>query len=434
MNPLHTEPVRPVANSRAESEFRRKNAAALLAAAWALPSAALAGFLAMQLDAWSVASSTLLVFGSPAIVLLDRVLVWGWAFAFFAHRVSLARLAFLGILLDVMIPLDRVSYHVTPQFLLAEALAVGLCLFPAQLFARWTRECRHLTARNLMHLCFHSALLLGIWPLLIIQFTGGNWHAWAERSSAANKFYLQFLIFPCVFLITAMQEFHAAGRGTPMPHDAPPHLVTTGIYSYVANPMQIGKFGVLFIWGLFWKNPWIVAAAFLGLLYSLTIARWNENRDMAARFGADWVRYRRSVPRWLPRWRPSAATSDTADSAELYLDQECPPCGHFARWFAAQCPTQLRVLPLTAHFSERLSRITYRAAGGQSEVQGVHAIARAFDHLNFAWAFCGWMLRLPLIGWVAELITDAVSPPGREYCNVNAPGASPIIPSVDVRS
>jgi len=32
-----------------------------------------------------------------------------------------------------------------------------------------------------------------------------------------NKFYLQFLIIPCVFLITAMQEFHAAGRGTPMP-------------------------------------------------------------------------------------------------------------------------------------------------------------------------------------------------------------------------
>ena len=415
--------MRPVANSRAESEFRRKNAAALLAAAWALPSAALAGFFAMQLDAWSVPSGTLLVLGSPAIVLLDRVLVWGWAFAFFAGRVSLVRLAFLGVLLDLVLPLDRVSYHASPQFLFAEALAVGVCLLPAQFFARWTLERSHLTARNLMHLCFHSALLLGIWPLLITQFLGGNWHAWAERSSAANKFYLQCLIFPCVFLITAMQEFHAAGRGTPMPEDAPPRLVTTGIYSYVANPMQIGKFGVLFIWGLFWKNPWIVAAAFLGLLYSLTMARRNEDHDMTARFGADWMRYRSNVRRWFPRWRPWIPAAQAADSAVLYLDLDCGPCRYFARWLAAQCPIHLRVLPLTAHFPGTLTRITYRAADGQREVQGIQAIARTFEHINLAWAFCGWMLRLPLIGWVAELITEAVSPAPPKHCGVNVPAA-----------
>ena len=426
--------MRPVANSLAESEFRRKNAAALLAAAWALPSAAFVGFLTMQLDAWTVPSTTLLVLGSPAIVLLDRVLVWGWAFAFFADRVSLVRLAFLGVLLDLMLPLGRVSYQPSPQFLFGEALAVCICLVPAQLFARWTRERSHLTVRNLMHLCFHSALLLGVWPLVITQFLGGNWHALAERSSAANKFYLQFLIVPCVFLITAMQEFHATGRGTPMPEDAPRSLVTTGIFSYVANPMQIGKFGVLFFWGLFWKNAWIVAAAFLGLLYSLTIARWNEDRDMAPRFGTEWRLYRRNVRRWLPRWRPWIAAAGAADSAALYLDLDCGPCGHFARWFAAQCPTQLRVLPLTDHFPNTLTRITYRAVGGQLEVQGIHAIGRAFEHLNLAWAFCGWILRLPLIGWVAELITGAVSPSGPEHCNVNDSGASPITPSVKVRS
>jgi protein-S-isoprenylcysteine O-methyltransferase Ste14 len=426
--------MRPVATSLAESEFRRKNAVAVLAAAWCLPSAALAGFLAMQLDTWTVPSNTLLVFGSPAIVLLDRVLVWGWAFAFFADRVPLIRLAFLGVLLDLMLPLDRVSYHASPQFLFAEALAVGICLLPAQFFARWTRERSHLTARNLMHLCFHSALLLGIWPLLISPFLGGNWHAWAERSSGANKFYLQFLIVPCVFLVSAMQEFHAAGRGTPMPEDAPRRLVTTGIFSYVANPMQIGKFGVLFVWGLFWKNPWIVAAAFVGLFYSLTIARSREDRDMAARFGPDWTLYRRNVRRWLPRWRPWIAAAGAADSAALYLDLDCGPCGHFARWFAAQCPTQLRVLPLTSHFPNTLTRITYRAAGGQREIQGIHAIARAFDHLNLAWAFCGWMLRLPLIAWVAELITEAVSPSGPEHCRVAVAGAATIIPSVEARS
>jgi protein-S-isoprenylcysteine O-methyltransferase Ste14 len=423
-----------MANSLAESEFRRKNAAAVLAAAWSLPSAALAGFLTMQLDAWTVPSSTLLVLGSPAIVLLDRVLVWGWAFAFFADRVSLVRLAFLGVLLDLMLPLDRLLYHPSPQFLFAEALAVGLSLIPAQLFARWTRERSHLTARNLMHLCFHSALLLGIWPLLITQFLGGNWHAWAERSSVANKFYLQFLIFPCVFLITAMQEFHSAGHGTPMPEDAPPRLVTTGIFSYVANPMQIGKFGVLFFWGLFWRNPWIVAAAFLGLLYSLTIARLREDSDMAARFGADWTLYRRNIRRWFPRWRPWIAAAGADDSASLYLDLDCGPCHHFAGWLAGQRPKQLRILPLTAHSPSALTRITYRAAGDHCEIQGIRAIARAFDHLNLAWAFCGWMLRLPLIAWVAELITEAVSPSVPEHCRTTVANASSVLPSVEASS
>ncbi|HET7105798.1 MAG TPA: isoprenylcysteine carboxylmethyltransferase family protein [Candidatus Acidoferrum sp.] len=424
--------MRHAANSAAETELRRKHAVALLAAAWSLPAAALAGFLSMKLDAWSVPSGTLLVLGSPAIVLLDRVVVWGWAFAFFAERVSLVRLVFLGVLLDLMLPLDRGSHHPSWQFLFAEALAVGLCLLPAQLFARWTRERSHLTARNLMHLCFHSALLLGVWPLLITQFVGGNWYAWGERASATNKFYLQFLIFPCVFLITAMQEFHSAGKGTPMPEDAPPRLVTTGIFYYVANPMQIGKFGVLFFWGLFWRNPWIVTAAFLGLLYSITIARAREDRDMAARFGADWTNYRRNVRRWLPRWRPWIATAGAADSAALYLDLDCGPCSHFARWIAAQRPTQLRILPLAAHFPSALSRITYCTTGGERKVQGMQAIARALDHVNLAWAFCGWMLRLPLIGWIAELITEAVSPAAPEHCNVS--GAATIVPSVEARS
>jgi protein-S-isoprenylcysteine O-methyltransferase Ste14 len=427
--------MQPGTNPLEASEFRRKNAAALLAAAWCLPAAALAGFLATRLDVWTASSTTLLVLGSPAIVLFGRVLLWGWAFALLFEQLSLASLALLGIVLDLLLlAASHVSFRATPKFFLAEVFAVLICLLPAQLFARWTRKRRHLAARNLMHLCFHSALLVGVWPLLITQFCGGNWHAWAERSSAANKFYLQFLIFPCVVLITAMQEFHTAGRGTPMPEDAPPRLVTSGIYSYVANPMQIGKFGVLTAWGLFWKNPWIVAAAFLGLLYSLTIARWKEDRDLAARFGGDWIVYRRNVRRWLPRWRPWIRNSGTDDSAVLYLDLDCGPCHRFAQWFAAQCPTQLRLLPHAAHSLQSLTRITYRAAGGDREFHGIRAIARAFDHLNLAWAFCGWMLRLPLIAWAAQLITDAVSPSPPELCSAIVTNVPPAIPSAEARS
>src|SRR4029077_13753081 len=134
------------------------------------------------------------------------------------------------------------------------------------------------------------------------------------------------------------------------------------------------------------------------------------------RFGPAWALYRRKVRRWLPRWRPWIGRGDAADSAALYLDLDGGPCLRLARWFVAQRPTQLRILPLTAHPVRTLTRITYRAAGGHCEDRGIRAIARAFDHINLAWAFCGWMLRLPLIAWAAELIAAAVSPPLPKDC------------------
>ena len=384
---------------------------ALLAAAWCLPSAALAGFLSVRAGGWAPPSSTFLLLGSPAVVLLGRVLLWGWAFATLLESTSLFGVAGLGLALDLLLlRAAGIAFHASPRFFLMETVAVAVCLIPAQLFARWTRQRRYLLARNLMHLVFHSALLLAIWPLLIMHFCGGNWHAWAERSSAANKFYLQLLFVPGVLLVTAMQEFHSQGRGTPMPDDAPRNLVTTGVFAYVANPMQLGKFGILFGWGLFLKNSLVVGLAFLGLLYSLSVARWKEDRDLTARFGSAWTNYRRNVRRWLPRLRPWIACANADDSAALYLDLECGPCSVLGRWFAARRLTGLRILPLKAHPSQTLSRITYRFAGGDREVYAIEAIARALEHIHLAWAFCGWMLRLPAIAWAAELITDAVSP------------------------
>jgi protein-S-isoprenylcysteine O-methyltransferase Ste14 len=384
---------------------------ALLAAAWCLPSAALAGFLSVRASVWTPPPAALLLMGSPALLLLGRVLLWGWTFAALLENTSLILLGALGLASDLLL-LDAggVAFLLNSRFFLTEIFAIAICLIPAQLFARSTRERRYLAARNLMHFIFHSALLLAIWPLLILQFCGGNWHVWAERSSAANKLYLQLLFLPCVLLVTAMQEFHSRGGGTPMPNDAPRNLVTTGVFSYVANPMQIGKFGVLFGWGLFLKNPFVVAAALLGLLYSASIARWKEDRDLTARFGTAWTNYHRNVRRWLPRWRPWIEAASDHEVAALYLDLDCGPCGHLGTWFAAQRLSGLRILPLKAHPSQSLSRITYRFAGGTHEICGTDAIARSLEHLHLAWAFCGWMLRLPVIVWAAELIANAVCP------------------------
>ena len=392
-------------------------AEALLAAAWCLPSAALAGFLATQLGVWKIPPTTTMLLGSPAALLVGRPVFWGLALSFLFRRMKLLPLIVCGVWLDqLLLGVAQVESANDLGFWVCEAFAVATCLAPAHLFVHWTRERQHLTARNLMHLLFHGALFIVIYPMLLEQITGGNFRAAAERSSALNKIELQLLAIPCVLLLTAMQKFHARGRGTPMPGDAPRHLVISGVYAYVANPMQIGKFGVLLGWSLFLRNPWISGVAGFGLFYSLTVARLNEDRDLAQRFGFRWLEYRRHVRRWSPRWKPWTPNALAADSATLYLDLACGPCGHLARWFAAQCPIGLRVLSLGLLPCPVPARMTYRSAEGGPEFQGMAALARALEHVNLAWAFCGWMLRLPLICWFAEIIADAVGPSRAEHC------------------
>ena len=414
----------PAAMSR---EWRkRQRSAAILASAWCLPAAVLMGYIANRAGYWSEADTRAMLLGSPALVLLARVVVWGWAPALFLSEISLPLLCLAGIVCDfALLRLALPSLRLHSGFFFLEILSVLLCLVPAQLFARWTREGRHLAARNVLHVSFHAGLILGVWPLLIVQWFGGNWAAWAGRSTMLNKLYLQLLFVPGVLLLTGMQEFYEAGRGTPMPADAPRKLVTTGVYAYVANPMQIGKFGVLAGWGFFWRNPWIVAASFAGLLYSLTIARWREDRDMRDRFGEAWLLYRQSVRRWFPRWRPWIASEEVVQAqspqtsvpslATLYLDFRCGTCSQLVRWFLAQHPVGLRIRSLEDYPTRALSRITYQAGNGHPE-EGIAAIARGLEHIHLGWAFCGWMLRLPVIREVSQLIADGVSTPSQTAC------------------
>ena len=242
--------------------------------------------------------------------------------------------------------------------LLGAVAGVVLGLVPALLFARWTREDRHLEARAVLHVFFYGGLMLGVLPVVVAALGGGGGRPMSLGASWATKLGWQLLMLPGVLLVTAVQEFAGRGGGTPMPGDAPRRLVTTGVYAYVANPMQLGKCGLLAIWGLFWRSPWVVAAALAGLTYSVTVARLREDRDLAVRFGAAWIAYRRSVPLWWPRWRPHR--DPWRPPARLILAADCGPCGELGSWLKARSPVGLVVMPADA----AAARIVYDPGDG----------------------------------------------------------------------
>lgn len=93
-------------------------------------------------------------------------------------------------------------------------------------------------------------------------------------------------------------------KGTPVPFNPPPTLVTSGPYAHVRNPMLTGVFLLLFGLGAFFRSLSLV------LLFTplfIFINAWElkaiEERELEKRFGAEYVEYRKRTPMFFPRLR-----------------------------------------------------------------------------------------------------------------------------------
>jgi hypothetical protein len=205
--------------------------------------------------------------------------------------------------------------------------------------------------------------------------------------------------------LTAVQEFVTRGGGTPVPFDPPSRLVRSGVYAYVANPMQLAAAVLLSVWGLVLGNLWVAAGGVMAHVYATGLAGWDEDSDLQRRFGSRWTDYRRGVRRWIPRLRPWHPPDEPP--AQLFVAENCDLCRDVARWFESRGATALAIVPAETHRSGALRRITYEPADGSRAASGVEAVARALEHIHFGWALAGFLLRLPLVSPLVQLVVDA---------------------------
>jgi Phospholipid methyltransferase len=175
----------------------------------------------------------------------------------------------------------------------------------------------------------------------------------------------------------------------------------TGPYAYVANPMQIGGTVALATFGVLTSSSTVIAAAVMAALFSDGLAAWSENNDLAAQFGDEWVEYRAHVHAWLPRWRPYVATTAT-----VFVGTTCEPCSEIGRFLARRRPLGLTIAAAEESSGE-MTRMTYRADGVGTET-GLAAVGRSLEHVNFALAIGSWIVRLPLVRPLLQLVADAV--------------------------
>jgi protein-S-isoprenylcysteine O-methyltransferase Ste14 len=112
------------------------------------------------------------------------------------------------------------------------------------------------------------------------------------------------LIVGLVLFGSSLHQIVTRGEGTLAPWDPPRRLVIRGSYRFVRNPMLTGVIFVLFGEALSLQSMPIIAWAGAFLLLNLLYIPLLEEPQLEARFGDEYRRYLRRVPRVLPRLRP----------------------------------------------------------------------------------------------------------------------------------
>ena len=96
--------------------------------------------------------------------------------------------------------------------------------------------------------------------------------------------------------------FGESGDGTPLPAAPPTKLVVKGIYRYIRNPIYVAFIVILF--GIFLLKGHLLLlfhVLFCFIIFHLYIIL-REEPLLRLRFGEEYERYVRTVPRWLPIW------------------------------------------------------------------------------------------------------------------------------------
>ena len=124
-------------------------------------------------------------------------------------------------------------------------------------------------------------------------------HYWPIRAAGALLFIAGLVLWAYpVFL------FRTIGMGTLAPWAPTQKLIITGPYLYCRNPMITGIVFILAGEGLFFWSPGILIWAVWFVVMNTFYFRFSEEPGLIKRFGEDYIRYRQSVPMWLPRFTP----------------------------------------------------------------------------------------------------------------------------------
>jgi protein-S-isoprenylcysteine O-methyltransferase Ste14 len=173
-------------------------------------------------------------------------------------------------------------------------------------FLRWARTSRT-AAQRIGFLVLGGIVFLGILPLVLLGVS--RWDALSGGDAPLQgpvSLALGFLLIPTggALALWSIAVQVDQGSGTPLPMAPTQRLLTAGPFGWCRNPMALGT--ILAYTGLslaIGSLASLLLVALLGGLLLLFIKRVEE-RELALRFGNDYLAYRASTPFLMPR-RPN---------------------------------------------------------------------------------------------------------------------------------
>jgi len=383
----------------------RQFVACLVSALWTLCSLLVLQRFNILAHWWSFSSTGPLVCGMPIELYLGWTVYWGIFPQLAFPRLQLWRVVVFFVVFDInFMPICRPFATLSRDWLVGEAVAIALVFLPALTISRWTLQNTHLNLRSTLQVAISGMLFLFVLPEIVFALRpGAGWAPLLRMPSWERQLGIQVLLILAIPGVSAVMEFAQRGGGTPIPYDPPQRLVTSGVYRYCANPMQMSCGMVMLLWAGMLHNVWLLLAAVTSIVYSAGIANWDEGGDLTSRFGVDWQHYREAVPAWRVRWRPYIGGAP----ARLYIASTCGPCSQLRRWIEVRRPLGLELIDAETLALGSIERLRYDPGDGSAVVEGIRALARALEHLHLGWAWCGAGLRLPVVWQGVQLLMDA---------------------------
>jgi len=106
-----------------------------------------------------------------------------------------------------------------------------------------------------------------------------------------------------IVLVESFLRFALRGLGTPAPVFPTRHLVVSGYYRYLRNPIYVANVAII-LGQAFWfaSVPLLVYCALVWLSFHAFVLLYEEP-TLRTTFGAEYEAFCRRVPRWIPRFK-----------------------------------------------------------------------------------------------------------------------------------
>lgn len=364
----------------------RQQVAAFFAFLYGLSGIFVTHTLALKLGWWSYGWNALMLDDIPADIILGGAIFFGPVLYLGFPRsnpvllCTVFALMLHGVLFTSLTPLVTAGQN----WMFGVGFVFATAHVPSLYLARWTEGDILLPFRAALLAVMYASLSLGILPSLIMAAMGGGWTITGLPAWRCAGLFIGLLI-SFVIGLSAVQMLAVQGLGTAIPLDPTRRLVTTGIYSYIRNPMQLSAALSWVVLGAFLDNIWIAAAAVMAWIFVEGIVRWHHRNDLQQRFPQSWADYRNAVPEWLPLWRPHCTATAT-----LHLNTD-----RLADRLTGMAID--RFGPTALHVNRSSDCTVYENPNDHTPYRGIAALCMALTHGNFLTALIGHLLLLPTL-------------------------------------